>query len=662
MSKRHLCLVLHLNQNVTSYASIAAAPCYRLLLEVLRRDARRKITIHISGTLLVALNWLEPEIVAGLRELVDAGQIELLGSTFAQNIPRVTPAEDNDLQVVLHRRWMRELFDRRPPGFWNPERCWGEAYVDLIARHGYDFTFLEDQIVESGGLPHEASVGVIATAHGKLRLVRDDRTLRHRVNATVWGNGWDELDRYLSSSPRRSLFFAEDGEAIGLWALEHGHDPRLHWHRMEELLGRLEQRGDLQLSTCSEALADSEPFAIRTPPNGQASWMVEALKEPGARFHEAGYADWFDFARRSERLQTLLELIETTRRTARDLLAKREDLTPIEHQLQVVYCTREYELGCIGMLHIGAGQWSKIRYATLLARIRELLRDAGSAPQWLGLDERPGRAKLDTWITERDLIVLSPRGSIAWWFDRRTGHELCGNEVATSVFDEDNDLPLVEPIQDWINEYREQISPFQGGELDKLLPAEYRDGFQPAERRKTIRDRFEASHPAIHLFQGTATPYVALDGHAIALDYAGTVYAGDHLESRWQGDGCAVHRVLALGADGLRIRDTITARGDAQLQYTVRHALCPGYDRVLLRGRAAITPVDAGVFNASAALGVQLRAYGAAAVRSPGTGLLDTLFDLVWSIDRGHAGTFVADYALCKLDAIADATTTTSAG
>src|SRR5215203_7286303 len=46
------------------------------------------LNLHLSGTLIEALAWHEPKFLCYARDLVAAGLVELVGSSYGQNIMR----------------------------------------------------------------------------------------------------------------------------------------------------------------------------------------------------------------------------------------------------------------------------------------------------------------------------------------------------------------------------------------------------------------------------------------------------------------------------------------------------------------------------------------------------------------------------------------------
>src|SRR3989304_9201930 len=111
-------LLFHFNQHFHEYARTASRVCYRGLLKVLRSHPTLKFNIHISGTLIHALQWVAPEPLELIRDGLNDGQFELLGSTYAQNVLYSSDDWDNARQIELHQQALSDTFGVQPTAFW----------------------------------------------------------------------------------------------------------------------------------------------------------------------------------------------------------------------------------------------------------------------------------------------------------------------------------------------------------------------------------------------------------------------------------------------------------------------------------------------------------------------------------------------------------------
>src|SRR5688500_8691735 len=105
-----LALVFHANQTLTPFVATASRAGYRGLWHVLRAHPAVRCTLHISGTLLHSLLWLDPEALAPVRAGLADGQFELLASTYAQNVPYASDDGDNAWQIAEHKALLAKTF------------------------------------------------------------------------------------------------------------------------------------------------------------------------------------------------------------------------------------------------------------------------------------------------------------------------------------------------------------------------------------------------------------------------------------------------------------------------------------------------------------------------------------------------------------------------
>ncbi|WP_085993816.1 hypothetical protein [Oceanobacillus senegalensis] len=111
--------------------------------------------LHISGTFIEACAWFDPLFLNEIVELREAGLIEIIGSTYAQNIMPLFDDEHNRLQMeeelYLFDKWLgSNLSD--VSGFWVPERVWNTeklAHVitdPTLSNGGFQYVLLDDRL------------------------------------------------------------------------------------------------------------------------------------------------------------------------------------------------------------------------------------------------------------------------------------------------------------------------------------------------------------------------------------------------------------------------------------------------------------------------------------------------------------------------------------
>ncbi|MBL8056594.1 MAG: hypothetical protein JNK29_07845, partial [Anaerolineales bacterium] len=436
-----LALVFHFNQHTSEFAAVADRTCYRGLLTVLRAHPQLKFNLHLSGTLLRALNWLAPETLDLVRAGLADGQFELLGSTYAQNVPYACDDWDNAQQIGLHRAVLQDLFGVAPEAFWNPERCWRQSLVPVIAQAGYRVTVVEDHILRAAGLADLGPAETQQAGHA-LTLVYDDPILRERFNFAAWFGRRAQLFNYLETlaaqppAGQALVAYAEDAEAMGLWPWEAGCLPQAAWTHLDKLLSDLEQREAVQLVHLSAARPRG---TLAHVPDGAARWMDLALGRPDAPYHEDGFADWFDYLHRSTKVQYFRKLYSVVRSNLQQVGAARRDpgyprpaasaADRFYRQAIETYCSHQYEFGCIGVGGRGYWGWENVRAAFLYTRLAEIAENP-QPRQWI--EDLNGDGSDEQLLCDgRQLAVFTAYGGrLLGWFDLEAGRQWVGNPLA----------------------------------------------------------------------------------------------------------------------------------------------------------------------------------------------------------------------------------------
>lgn len=134
--------------------SIADRSGFTWILELHRRY-NIPFHLHLSGTLIEAIAWHQPEFLLQVRELLDQRLVELVGSCYAQNIMRFFTYEHNLRQLNEELRLYQIHLGVDPESvktFWPPERVWDTPRMAPVLRdgrllnQGYDFVLLDDRL------------------------------------------------------------------------------------------------------------------------------------------------------------------------------------------------------------------------------------------------------------------------------------------------------------------------------------------------------------------------------------------------------------------------------------------------------------------------------------------------------------------------------------
>lgn len=113
------------------------------------------LNLHLSGTLIEAIAWHDPEFFGWVRALHREGLLEFIGSAYSQNIMATSSAGHNARQIDEALRLYQRHLGIEPEdvrGFWVPERVWDTRLLAPLLRRddllngGYDYVLLDDRL------------------------------------------------------------------------------------------------------------------------------------------------------------------------------------------------------------------------------------------------------------------------------------------------------------------------------------------------------------------------------------------------------------------------------------------------------------------------------------------------------------------------------------
>ncbi|HKZ78503.1 MAG TPA: phosphotransferase [Pyrinomonadaceae bacterium] len=192
-------------------------------------DYQIPLNLHLSGTLMETLVWHYPESFSVIKRLLKEGLLELVGSTFSQNVmPFFSP--DYNIRQINEELWMyREHLGvdlKDIQNFWVPERVWNTQKLAGILTNkellngGYKRVLLDDRLIYPGGSDYRGSE--------RERFDQERRLEKEALAAWEISDGCGLVMLPISRQLRYSIP-PSDHES---------------WQRMYELLGWLATSGD----------------------------------------------------------------------------------------------------------------------------------------------------------------------------------------------------------------------------------------------------------------------------------------------------------------------------------------------------------------------------------------------------------------------------------
>ncbi|MCX6968855.1 MAG: alpha-amylase family glycosyl hydrolase [Verrucomicrobia bacterium] len=137
-------------------AATGAAGYFRMLQTHEAYNA--PLTLHITPTLASALQWAKnpapgasndgPSMNTRIRNLISGGKAQILGSTFADHVPKYFPQAFNNTNIGLANNFLDAIYGNGTTAasrqaFWAPERVLDDETLGLISGMGYGYTFAD---------------------------------------------------------------------------------------------------------------------------------------------------------------------------------------------------------------------------------------------------------------------------------------------------------------------------------------------------------------------------------------------------------------------------------------------------------------------------------------------------------------------------------------
>jgi len=137
--------LLHFYQPPTQSHNVLAKICkesYRPLIRVFKEHPESRVTINMCGVLTEMLsNHGDGDILTGLAELGDRGQVEFVESAKFHAILPLIPKQEVKRQIELNRLTNMYFFKNsyKPKGFFLPEMCYSDEAASIVRGMGYEW-------------------------------------------------------------------------------------------------------------------------------------------------------------------------------------------------------------------------------------------------------------------------------------------------------------------------------------------------------------------------------------------------------------------------------------------------------------------------------------------------------------------------------------------
>jgi len=144
-------------QSLVHNGAPSGAAGYFRMLET-HENYNAPLTLHITPTLASALQWAKnpapgadndgPSFNGRIAGLVSAGKAQILGSTFADHVPKYFPQAFNNTDKSLAEKFLDSVYGNGAETasrqtFWAPERVLDDETLGLVSGMGYSYTFAD---------------------------------------------------------------------------------------------------------------------------------------------------------------------------------------------------------------------------------------------------------------------------------------------------------------------------------------------------------------------------------------------------------------------------------------------------------------------------------------------------------------------------------------
>jgi alpha-amylase/alpha-mannosidase (GH57 family) len=213
--------LLHFYQPPTQLHSVLEKVCeesYRPLIEMFRGHPNARASVNINGVLTEMLHdHGMQDVIDGLRELAEAGQIELVDSAKYHPILPLLPTAEAQRQIAQNRRTNSFFFGPcfEPKGFFPPEMCYGQETASSIIASGHRWVIMRG-VACPVDWPRDV-IHYIDRDEGNLAVFFRDDVLSNRISFQELGpqDFLNNLKKLAGGLPTTYIVTAMDAETYG---------------------------------------------------------------------------------------------------------------------------------------------------------------------------------------------------------------------------------------------------------------------------------------------------------------------------------------------------------------------------------------------------------------------------------------------------------------
>ncbi len=138
------------------------------LVEFVDKNPGISVNFKFSGAALSALLWYNYKFIEKMVAMVAAGKIEMLGSSFSNCSLPLLDKEVVIEQVIGHKQYIKQVFDRLTKGFVFSQNCFSKEMLAVIGENNYKYFTLQDRYFNQSAVN-----SLVASFEGKTKVNED---------------------------------------------------------------------------------------------------------------------------------------------------------------------------------------------------------------------------------------------------------------------------------------------------------------------------------------------------------------------------------------------------------------------------------------------------------------------------------------------------------
>ena len=234
MKQIYIGLAIHNHQPLGNFPWVfeqAYQQAYLPMVEALERHPAIRLSLHYSGCLIDWLKQNHPEFLYRLSELLNRGQVEIMGGGYYEPILPAIPDADKLGQIAKMNTILNQEFGVKSTGLWLAERVWEPYLAKILAEAGVDWTTVDDTAFKLVGLDDKDLFGYYITEEQGhfVKVFPISKYLRYSIPWHTVDKVIDYLRDEASAKESKIAILGDDGEKFGVWPGTYEHCWQEQW-------------------------------------------------------------------------------------------------------------------------------------------------------------------------------------------------------------------------------------------------------------------------------------------------------------------------------------------------------------------------------------------------------------------------------------------------